>query len=126
MSILGPGCFGGRSLTFATYWPELAWGAGLRGACLGAEPRWLLCTNVHYAHVNVTADTGWSFPVYTPEGPETLLGDRGRWLLLSGHFDDPAARECAAAEDEIQTADQLEMFCRTRFVLESATPALAP
>lgn len=126
MSILGPACFGGRSLTFAAYWPQLSPGAGLGGLCPGPEPRWLLCTNIHYAHVNVTRDTGWVFPVYAPEGPETLLGDRGQWLVLSGHFDDPAARECAAAAADDQTADQLEMFCRTRFVLESATPASAP
>lgn len=92
----------------------------------GPEPRWLLCTNIHYAHVNVTADTAWAFPVYAAEGPETMLGDRGRWLLLSGHFDDPAALECAGAEDEDQTADQLELFCRTRFVLESVTPHSGP
>ena len=127
MSILGLACFGGRSLTFVAYWPELPDGAGLGGLCQGPEPRWLLCTNIHYAHVNVTGDTSWAFPVYAPgDGPEALLGQRGQWLLLTGHFDDPAARECETQGGIDSSRQAAEMFCRTRFVLESAQPTQAP
>ena len=125
MSIVGLACFGGRSLAFVAYWPELPEGAGLGGLCLGPEPRWLLCTNIHYAHVNVTGDTSWAFPVYAPgDGPEALLGQRGQWHLLTGHFDDPAARECETHGE--LSGEAAELFCRTRFVLESAQPAQKP
>lgn len=125
MSVLGPACFGGETVTFAAYWPELHEGAGLGGVCGGPEPAWLLCSNTHYAHVNVTGDTAWGLAVHAPDVYEQL-GERGQWLMLTGHFDDPAAPDCEHSQQFDTSPEAAEMFCRTRFVLESAQPAQKP
>lgn len=125
MSLLGPACFGNDSISFAAYWPELIPGTGPGSICAGPEPRWLLCNPSYYTHVNVTADTSQAFPVHAPDA-EAQLGERGHWLLLTGHFDDPAAQECAGAAGPEDSPEALVMFCRTRFVLEFATPIEPP
>jgi hypothetical protein len=126
-------CFGSESISFRAWWPELPEG-GLGGACLAEhEPSgWLLCQNINYTHVTINENEGFGgVGVHISIDPvsEASMPDRGTWVELRVHLDDPAAQGCdeAARAFEQQLAPQQHvLYCRAEFVLESAVAVEGP
>jgi hypothetical protein len=61
------------------------------------------------------------------------LGDlqarfEGRWVTVTGHFDDPAATACVATGEAglAPSAEEAIRICRSTFVVSAVTPAEAP
>jgi len=112
-------CFGGDEVTLDVYWPTPE-ETGAHVPCPWGEPRWLLC----YENVNLTADGTRSLTVYgTTELPAF---QRGAWVTLVGHYDDPRSEGCPDAlgrpPDDIGEVAASVLFCRTRFVVDAAGP----
>jgi len=112
-------CFGGEQVTLFVYWPTPE-ETGAHVPCPWSEPRWLLC----YENVNLNEDGTRLLTVYgTTELPAF---ERGAWINLVGHYDDPRSEGCPEAlgrppEDTGEVAASV-LFCRTRFVAETVVP----
>lgn len=126
-------CFDAQEVTFRAFWPTIPDDAGLGGACpaSGAPSGWLVCQNIN--HSVLAADEaegsggGGRLAVNIVPGSGLAMPPRGQWVEVTGHFDDPAAQECAAAADLMaQDASELVFTCRLQFVLSAVTAAPAP
>jgi hypothetical protein len=114
-------CWSGQELTFRAYWPEIPPDAGLGGACEWGmmDVGWLLCQNINYNVVTSTQESmflqGLSLSIDPDSGFQ--MPKRGRWVRLTGHFDDPAAQECAGAANTPTSDPVMIVFeCRLQFV----------
>ena len=57
------------------------------------------------------------------------MPERGQWIEILAHFDDPAAQGCddaAALADDTGDPDQIVLACRAELVVESVTPVSGP
>lgn len=123
------GCFGGRDLTFRAWVVDP--GEGYGGTCRNRIPDWLQDCVLPVWLLRGTADnadpTGALHALRRPDATGDLSGV-GRWVRLTGHFDDPAAATCTDAissgfvEDSVPVAS-LVRACRTEFVVTSMTNA---
>jgi hypothetical protein len=120
------------SVTVRGWWPELP--EGLGGACPGLDhpSGWLYCQNINYDSLLVddTQDQGGLGLKINldPDGGVTMP-QRGQWIEIDGHFDDPAAQGCdeaAAMADDTDDPDQIVLACRAELVVESARPVNGP
>lgn len=127
-------CFGPDAFTFRAWWPEIPDDAGLGGACASQdEPSgWLLCQNVNSAGI-VVDDTepfgGVGLSVTIDPASDVTMPERGTWVELSVHFDDPAAQGCdeaALAHGGEEPAEQYVLRCRGEMVVESVTAVDGP
>jgi hypothetical protein len=118
-------CFGDERVTLVVYWPAPDEdGLGINQPCPWPElePRWLICSE----GVNTTGDATRGLSVYgTTELPAF---QRGAWVTLVGHYDDPRSNDCPAATGTYSVSDAganaaTVLFCRTRFVAETAVPS---
>ncbi len=126
-------CYGAEPMTYGAFWPELPDDAGLGGACAAGETAvaWLVCQNINSTVLTVAGEaptgTGLSFPINIDPASGVTMPERGQWVEVTGHFDDPAAQGCGEAADEMESdPDALVFNCRWEFVLSSVTPAEAP
>ena len=126
-------CFGSDPITFRGWWPEIPEDAGLGGACaLQEEPSgWLLCQNINY-NLILADDTeeffGIGMRVSIDPATDAAMPERGTWVEVRVHLDDPAAQSCgedANAESELE-AEQLVLGCRAEMVLEEAQAVDGP
>jgi hypothetical protein len=120
------GCYGSKSLTFSAYAARAI--EGLGGTCEppAPVPAWLICDGTNYNWVNRHGDTTWEFNLYfdpatgiketgfAPDGPLKLL-------QITGHFDDPAAKDCVLPSATIGEATATRLTCRTHFAVENVT-----
>lgn len=120
------------SLTVRGWWPDLP--EGLGGACPGLDhpSGWLYCQNINYDWLlidDTQHDGGVGLKVnFDPDGDVTMP-ERGQWIEIVGHFDDPAAQGCdeaAAMADDTDDPDQIVLACRAELVVESARPVNGP
>jgi hypothetical protein len=108
-------CFGSVDVVIVVYWPTPE-ETGVESPCPWGQPQWVLC----YEYVNLTEDGTRSIAVYgTTELPDF---QRGRWVAVTGHYDDPRSPDCAIPSDADQAAASV-LFCRTRFVADSVEPS---
>ena len=117
------GCFGGRDLTLRAWVVDP--GEGYGGTCPGRIPDWLQDCVLPVWLLRGTADnadpTAALHALRRPDATGDLSGV-GRWVRLTGHFDDPAAATCADTiasgfvEDPVPLAS-LVRDCRTEFVV---------
>ena len=126
-------CFGSEPITFRGWWPEIPEDAGLGGACaFEEEPSgWLLCQNINY-NLILADDTeeffGVGVKVSIDPSTDASMPDRGTWVEVRAHLDDPAAQSCgedAGAESELEI-QQLVLGCRAEMVLEEAQAVDGP
>ena len=129
-------CFGADPFTFRGYWPEIPDDAGLGGACPAQdEPSgWLLCQNINYN--NIVIDDGedmFGIGIAVSIDPESgvTMPERGTWVEVRVHLDDPAAQSCdedaaAAGGDFEAPPEQLVLNCRAEAVLEAAQAVDGP
>ena len=128
---LGPGlsnlqrlvCYGNDSITFRGYWPTLPPDAGLGGVCElpHGEPAWLECPT--YTALDPQASGGEGslgyLPLYVDPGTGVAMPERGRWVEVTAHLDDPAAEGCATPNPPDLDAAQHLLQCRSKLVVES-------
>lgn len=128
-------CFGSEPITFRGWWPEIPDDAGLGGACTAeAEPTgWLLCQNINYNLLLADESDDWSGPgvrVSIDPASGVEMPERGTWVEVRAHLDDPAAQQCdddaVGLTGEDQTPEQIVLRCRVELVLESAQAVDGP
>jgi hypothetical protein len=127
-------CYGSDPFTFRAYWPELPDEGGLGGACISQdEPGgWLICQNTN-ANGVVVDDTeefgGLGVNVSIDPASGVSMPERGTWVELTVHLDDPAAQSCdettLAVEGE-EPVEQWVLFCRGQMVVESVSAVAGP
>ena len=120
------GCYRSTSLTFSAYAAKAI--DGLGGVCEppAPVPAWLICDGTNYNWVNRHGDKAWEFNLYfdpatgiketgfAPDGPLKLR-------QITGHFDDPAAKDCVLPSATIGEGTVTRLTCRTHFVAEKVT-----
>lgn len=100
------------------------------------EPMWLVDSG-HWLSVTEAVDPdGWPvgpfFPVAVPPELEPAFSRlAGRWVRVTGHFDDDRARSCHVTESNpsfgvVPTAEEAIRICRTSFVLTAVEHMVAP
>jgi hypothetical protein len=128
-------CLGGEPFTFRGYWPELPDDAGLGGACTAQdEPSgWLLCQNLNHDIVVINDGedaSGIGIRVSIDPATDATMPDRGTWVEVTAHLDDPAAEGCDEAAEALEnpdrTPEQFVLDCRAEAVLESAQAVDGP
>lgn len=117
-------CYGERSLTIQGYWPVAP--EGEPGICpiSADEPWYWLACNPNLTHLTASDDGGYLggpiFVVAVP--PEITMPQPGQWVEITGHYDDPKARDCDFGDDPAASV----LACRTQFAVEAARPIAPP
>jgi hypothetical protein len=126
-------CFGSDPITFRGWWPEIPDDAGLGGACAAAEAPtgWLLCQNINDTVVLAGDDEeffGVGVRLAIDPASDATMPERGTWVEVRAHYDDPAAEGCAddAPEDDERQPGQIVLACRSELVLEEAQAVDGP
>jgi hypothetical protein len=127
-------CLGAEPFTFRAWWPE-APDAGPGGACAAQdEPSgWLLCqsTNPNFVAIDDTQQNA-SIGIKVSIDPESevAMPERGTWVELRVHHDDPAAQGCdhagAAMDEPDVPAEQWVLNCRAEMVVDEVTAVDGP
>ena len=121
------------SFTVRGWWDEEP-GEGLGGACASGPPSgWLYCSNLNHNRVLMDESEhpqGVGIQVYIDPDSDVTMPDRGQWIEIVGHFDDPAAQGCdenAALNGDLdEEPDRVVLICRTQLVVESVRPVNGP
>lgn len=128
-------CLGSGPFTFRGYWPELPDEGGLGGACTAQdEPSgWLLCQNINTTYVVIDEDEdafGVGIRISIDPATDASMPERGTWVELRVHLDDPAAQGCDDAAEALEEPDrppeQYVLDCRAEAVLVSARAVDGP
>ena len=127
-------CYGSHPIIFRAWWPEIPDDAGLGGACAGQEEPsgWLLCQNINYTAVTIDEAEGFGgVGVRLSIDPASGLSmpDRGTWVEVRAHLDDPAAQGCdeaAAVGEDDRPPQQIVLECRAELVLEAVSAVDGP
>lgn len=128
-------CFGADAFTFRAWWPELPDDAGAGGACTAqdAPSGWLLCQQTNQNGVMIGEDQGFEgigLKLSIDPASGVTMPERGTWLELSVHLDDPTAARCGedavGAMAEERTPEEWVLFCRGQMVVESAPAVDGP
>jgi hypothetical protein len=129
-------CFGAEPITFRAFWPVIPDDAGLGGACVAQEAPsgWLLCQNINDDWVTVDEGEGYGgvgVRISVDPSSGVVLPERGTWMELTVHLDDPAAQSCDEDATEHfpepdRSAEQYVLECRSELVVESATAVDGP
>jgi hypothetical protein len=128
-------CFGAGPITFRGWWPEIPDNAGLGGACVWQdEPAgWLLCQNINYNFILADESEdffGLGVRVSIDPASGASMPERGTWVEVRAHLDDPAAQSCDetvnAFSDPERPDAQIVLDCRVELVLEEAVAVGGP
>ena len=134
-AIMRLACFGSEPITFRGWYPEVPDDAGLGGACASQdEPSgWLLCQNINYDFVLADEDQdffGIGVRVSTDPAGSASMPERGTWVEVTAHLDDPAAEGCDeaahAAGEPDRPDEQIVLDCRAELVLDAAEAVDGP
>jgi hypothetical protein len=116
-------CFGSRSITIRGYWPAAP--AGEAGVCpVSQDLRWIACPeSADRLLDHATQDVFGGLTVVTLAMPTGIvMPERGQWVEVSGHYDDPAAQGCSYGD----IPEQSVLWCRAQFVVDEARPVSGP
>jgi hypothetical protein len=127
-------CFGSEPTTFRAWWPELPDEAEPGGVCLAqdAPSGWLVCQHTNDAMVAIyDADlAGIGLRISVDPASGVMMPERGTWLELTVHLDDPAAQSCGndavGAMAEEWMPEQWVLFCRGQLVVDAVTKVDGP
>jgi hypothetical protein len=121
-------CFGGDELTFRAWWPDEPTGAGASCPAAEADIAWLACleTNPNGLAADQN-ETGGRLTVSVDPESGAQMPERGQWIELTGHFDDPAAQDCAQVAELRGSDPAAEIFtCRLQFVVGEVVAVEGP
>lgn len=128
-------CFGSDPFTYRAFWPVLP-DDGVGGSCAAQdEPSgWLLCQDTNTSVVAVEEGEenlgGIGIQVSIDPASGVTMPERGTWVELQVHLDDPAAQGCAEAagalEEQVLAPEEYILFCRGQMVVESAAAVDGP
>ena len=127
-------CYGSDPFTYRAYWGELGEN-GVGGVCPSqdAPSGWLICQNLNQNFVAIgddeaSASIGLLVSIDPASG--VTMPERGTWVELTVHLDDPAAQSCGEDVDESDAADrsaeEMVLFCRGQMVVETVTAVDGP
>ncbi len=123
-------CFDSEPLTFTAWWPEVPDDAGLGGECAASasDVGWLVCQNLNDNGLGADdTESGDRFKVTVDPASGVTMPERGQWVEVTGHFDDPAAQDCGQAAEAMETdAGELVFNCRLQFVANAVVVTTAP
>ncbi|HEX5038641.1 MAG TPA: hypothetical protein VFW95_00720 [Candidatus Limnocylindria bacterium] len=122
-------CFDAEDMTFVAWWPELPDGGGPGGSCPGSETdvAWLVCQNTNPNVLGASPEQPDRLAVSLDPDSGVTMPDRGQWVEVTGHFDDPAAPDCGQASEAMETdAAELVFNCRLQFVPTAVVVTSAP
>lgn len=127
-------CHGGTPFTFRAWYPEIPEDAGLGGTCVGDRPSgWLLCQNINYNHVTIDESEGFGgvgARISIDPASGLTMPERGTWVEVRVHLDDPAAQGCDEAAADTVFADPIPekavLVCRGEMVLEAVQAVAGP
>lgn len=112
-------CFGSRSVTFMGYASPMR-GVGSCPIQVNPGEGWLTPCGGDARVMVVNPGDGEGLAVQIPPGITDEDVPINAWVVVTGHFDDPAAKACTGGGG---TADaDVIMLCRGLFVLEQAVP----
>ena len=114
-------CFGGESHTYFGWLPVISDEPGGAGQCPWDRLTWLACLADQDLLVGPEDEPGLSLYVDPASGID-LAALRGSWVSVTGHFDDPAAAGCTFGPNPAYFV----LHCRSRFVVASIEPTVAP
>ena len=124
-------CWDDQELTFRAWWPTIPDDAGLGGACQSEDlaAGWLICQGTNYNGLSASEEEGFTQRLTLSIDPasDVVMPERGTWVEVVGHFDDPASSQCAEATGEGSFGPELTVFyCRIQFVPTSVTAVSGP
>jgi hypothetical protein len=125
-------CYGNSDLQFTAF---VAAPEGLGGVVdYVIEPAWLVSRG-HWLAVDDSIEpegfySGPFLPLAVPPAQEAVFDNLGgSWVVVSGHFADPAAETCRVTDRRLPvapTAEETADICRTAFVVTGVQPAPPP
>ena len=129
-------CLGPDPITFRAWWPELPDDpAPSGGVCMVSDTpsAWLLCQHLNDKLVAINAaepDGGIGLRVSIDPASVITMPERGTWIELTAHLDDPAAQSCdedaAGTGLDEQPPEALVLFCRYQLVVDAVTAVDGP
>jgi hypothetical protein len=123
-------CFDADDMSFDAWWPELPDDAGLGSACPASDTEvgWLVCQNTNSNLLAASEEEpAGRLPISIDPDSGVTMPERGQWVEVTGHFDDPAAQDCGAASDAMETdPGELVFNCRLQFVPTAVVVTTAP
>ena len=126
-SVLQLSCTGERSVTLTAWWA----GADPQAGCFDAPPGvdWLFCPWAFGGRLGETGEASDlnAMPLTVDPGSGVALLPPGRMVTVTGHYDDPAAADCAVVPggspgDAIAAAAQV-LQCRATLVVDAMVEA---
>lgn len=92
-------CYGNQTITFRGWWPTGSdAGSGATCQVSGAGPRWLVCQNINYNLLDVAPSVAGLLRISIDPATGVVMPDRGQWVEVAAHLDDPAAQQCRDAQ----------------------------
>jgi hypothetical protein len=126
-------CYGSDPFTYRAWWPEDAGDPGAACASQDVPTGWLICQQTNENLVTIAEDQGSDgigLKVSIDPASGVTMPERGTWVELTVHLDDPAAQSCGdealGADAEDRSPEQIVLFCRGQMVVESATAVDGP
>lgn len=128
-------CLGRRSITFRAWWPPIPEATETGAACAGQDQPsgWLLCQSTNQNAVTVSESEGFGgvgVRVSIDPGSGVTMPERGTWIELRVHHDDPAAQGCddaaLAVAQQDRPLEQYVLDCRAEMVVEAVQPVPGP
>jgi hypothetical protein len=87
---------------------------------------WLVCPSGNGLGAD-DSESGDRLTVSVDPASGVEMPERGQWVEVTGHFDDPAAQRCGEVAEQMSSdAGSLVFNCRLQFVLSEVTPTSAP
>lgn len=128
-------CYGSDPITFRAWWPQLPDEPEPGGVCLAqdAPSGWLLCQNLNDQLVAIDdadPDGGIGLRISIDPASGVSMPERGTWVELTVHLDDPAAQTCGedavGAMAEEQRPERWVLFCRGQLVVDAVSAVEGP
>jgi hypothetical protein len=121
-------CYGGDELSFRAWWPDEPTGAGASCPAAETEIAWLACQETNpNGLAGDESETGGRLTVSVHPESGLQMPARGGWIELTGHFDDPAAQDCAQVAELRGSDPAAEIFtCRLQFVVGEVVAVEGP
>ena len=125
-------CNPDRTVTVRGWWPKEGDIRRGGGYCPSGPPAgWLYCQNYNYVFMSERENAeGVGLNVIIDPLSGITMPERGQWIEIVGHFDDPAAQDCdensALPGGGLEDPDQAVLLCRARLVVDSVRPVSGP